>query len=302
MRGNSGSSSSVSYDDCAPAWAAAGGGGGGGGVARSRARAAPLVGGKAAAAVADSGYDPSSDPVTALRLIDVLTSIADACYGADAADGSGPEGRCAHKSQQVDGQQTGAGGGAPREGACDQGAAAAAAAVAAAPGGGGRRALEMSLAVADARARMPARPAAVCTNSCAPRRRSRRGLAAVCRECGHGAAADPQLLPPRPAGGGGAPGGGAAEAEARAAAARALREAADAAAAAGLPCHPFPARVLLAWHEDTLLHRGMLPPHPERPERLHAALARLRAAGLLGGCSWACCHGRAWWGCRLPPA
>jgi hypothetical protein len=46
---------------------------------------------------------------------------------------------------------------------------------------------------------------------------------------------------------------------------------------------------LLAWEDEELepepamqLHRGLLPPNHERPERLMAVLARLRAAGLLG--------------------
>jgi hypothetical protein len=46
---------------------------------------------------------------------------------------------------------------------------------------------------------------------------------------------------------------------------------------------------LLAWEDEEVepepamqLHRGLLPPNHERPERLMAVLARLRAAGLLG--------------------
>jgi hypothetical protein len=46
---------------------------------------------------------------------------------------------------------------------------------------------------------------------------------------------------------------------------------------------------LLAWEDEDVepepamqLHRGLLPPNHERPERLMAVLARLRAAGLLG--------------------
>ncbi|WIA13662.1 hypothetical protein OEZ85_007224 [Tetradesmus obliquus] len=48
---------------------------------------------------------------------------------------------------------------------------------------------------------------------------------------------------------------------------------------------------LLAWEDEELepepamqLHRGLLPPNHERPERLRAVLARLRAAGLLDIC------------------
>jgi hypothetical protein len=50
---------------------------------------------------------------------------------------------------------------------------------------------------------------------------------------------------------------------------------------------------LLAWEDEELepepamqLHRGLLPPNHERPERLRAVLARLRAAGLLGEVLW----------------
>jgi hypothetical protein len=46
---------------------------------------------------------------------------------------------------------------------------------------------------------------------------------------------------------------------------------------------------LLAWEDEEVepepvmqLHRGLLPPNHERPERLMTVLARLRAAGLLG--------------------
>jgi hypothetical protein len=49
---------------------------------------------------------------------------------------------------------------------------------------------------------------------------------------------------------------------------------------------------LLAWEDEEIepepamqLHRGLLPPNHERPERLRTVLARLRAAGLLGATS-----------------
>ena len=55
-------------------------------------------------------------------------------------------------------------------------------------------------------------------------------------------------------------------------------------------------KTLLAWEDESLsaaaaadgqepamhLHRGLLPPHHERPERLRVIEARLRAAGLMG--------------------
>jgi hypothetical protein len=55
-------------------------------------------------------------------------------------------------------------------------------------------------------------------------------------------------------------------------------------------------RTLLAWEDESTaghgggeepamhLHRGLLPPNHERPERLSVIEARLRAAGLVGTC------------------
>lgn len=48
---------------------------------------------------------------------------------------------------------------------------------------------------------------------------------------------------------------------------------------------------LLAYDERMLHHRSALPPHPERPERLQAIMARLKATGLAGvkppdACHW----------------
>jgi hypothetical protein len=65
-------------------------------------------------------------------------------------------------------------------------------------------------------------------------------------------------------------------------------------------------RTLLAWEDEQTdpepamhLHRGMLPPNHERPDRLRVIITRLRAAGLLGellllllllsGSAWSCC-------------
>jgi len=137
--------------------------------------------------------------------------------------------------------------------------------------------------IGEARARMRARPPCFCINCCAPRERLPSGADAMCSACGHDAAEDAVLLPPRPAGGWGSAAAARALDPARADAAEAAWAAAAAARAAGLPAWP-PARVLLAFHEDILLHRAMLPPYPERPERLHAVLARLQAAGLMGEC------------------
>ncbi|KAI8476132.1 MAG: hypothetical protein J3K34DRAFT_514019 [Monoraphidium minutum] len=139
--------------------------------------------------------------------------------------------------------------------------------------------------VGDSRARMRGRPPAFCANCCAPLEKLPSGGDAACGACGHRGGDDGALLPPRPAGGWGSADAAAAidGGVARAAVAAAARSAAALGRAAGLPGCP-PARVLLAWHEDMLLHRAMLPPYPERPERLHAVLARLQESGLLDIC------------------
>lgn len=90
----------------------------------------------------------------------------------------------------------------------------------------------------------------------------------------------------------------AAAAAAHAAGGAALREARLLLRGAGVAMLP---TTLLAWEDDAgeeydgpdaaldggpspcmARHRGLLPPAHERPERLHAVLARLRGAGLLG--------------------
>jgi hypothetical protein len=86
-----------------------------------------------------------------------------------------------------------------------------------------------------------------------------------------------------------------------AAAGAALKAARLAAAEAGVPGV---AHTLLVYQEEgeedaaMLQHRSLLPPAPERPERIKAILGQLRTAGLLGGwlgvgCGCACirmCH------------
>ncbi|GBF98141.1 histone deacetylase [Raphidocelis subcapitata] len=136
--------------------------------------------------------------------------------------------------------------------------------------------------IGEARARMRARPPGFCLNCCSPLERMTGSGDAACGVCGHSAADDAALLPPRPDGGWGSATAGTRD-PARAEAAEAVWNAAALARASGLPAWPA-ARVLLAWHEDSLLHRAMLPPYPERPERLSAILARLQASGLLEVC------------------
>lgn len=87
-----------------------------------------------------------------------------------------------------------------------------------------------------------------------------------CSACGHSAADDDDLFDS------GAAGGDAVDDAA-------LRTAIGAAAAAGAP--------LLCYDERMLLHdEGRSHPHPERPDRLRAIMARLSRSGLSGVCVW----------------
>jgi hypothetical protein len=88
----------------------------------------------------------------------------------------------------------------------------------------------------------------------------------------------------------------AAVAQQRAEAAGMLRQAQQHLQEAGVLKLP---RTLLAWEDESAagqiggeepamhLHRGLLPPNHERPERLYVIEARLRAAGLMGECACA---------------
>lgn len=151
-------------------------------------------------------------------------------------------------------------------------------------------------------------PAPFCTNCCTPLDPLRPG--APCGSCGHSPGDDALLLsrgissqaeyeqhcPPWLLQGGQRARqqatGAAGLATLRQEAALALRRGQALLRDAGVVALP---RTLLAWEDESteaeppmLLHRGLLPPNHERPERLRAVMARLRDAGLLGACTRRC--------------